>query len=243
MNYIELINHFWRMHRLREFSAHEAFLYFALLNECNLRNWQNPFACTTKSLCAATGMTEKTIASNRNKLKERGLIDFDPGRHNRAVPTYTLTCGNDCGNKYGNEYGNKYGNEESNIIKTETETKDLPPVREKAEREKEGVERGTEKGGTETTLPALHRCREALEADAPWLERLAALHCRGDTDGLRRLMDRFFTRLEAEGVTRKSPDDARSHFARWLALRPAHDKPLKHMQYGSTKKTKDYART
>ena len=41
----------------------------------------------------------------------------------------------------------------------------------------------------------------------------------------------------------KSPADARSHFARWLALRAAHDKPLKHMQYGSTKTKKDYART
>ena len=50
MNYIELINHFWRMHRLREFSAHEAFLYFALLNECNLRNWQNQVDYSTLSI-------------------------------------------------------------------------------------------------------------------------------------------------------------------------------------------------
>ena len=128
-----------------------------------------------------------------------------------------------------------------NIInKTETKT-ESPGGKAKVEREKEEVER--EKGlPADAPLP-LDRCRAALEADAPWAARLARLHCRGDTADLLRLMDRFFTRLEAEAVERKSPADARSHFARWLALRAAHDKPLKHMQYGSTKTKKDYART
>ena len=235
MNYIELINHFWRMHRLHEFSPKEAFLYFALLNECNLRSWQNPFACTNKSLCATTGMTEKAIIDVRKRLEERGMITCTAGVRGRKAPVYSLLYSDlNCQNESQN----------GNIInKTETKT-ESPGGKAGAEREK--GEKGKEKG--ESRLPAdaplpLDRCRAALEADAPWAARLARLHCRGDTADLLRLMDRFFTRLEAEAVERKSPADARSHFARWLALRAAHDKPLKHMQYGSTKTKKDYART
>lgn len=242
MNYIELINHFWRTHRLHEFSPNEAFLYFALLNECNLRSWQNPFSCTNKSLCATTGLCEKTIISIRGKLKERGLIDFNPGERNRTPPSYTLFYCNSESRMESRKVSRKVSN-----IKTETKT-ESPGREAKVEREKEEAEREKGKVERKKGLPAdaplpLDRCRAALEADAPWAARLARLHCRGDTGDLLRLMDRFFTRLEAEAVERKSPADARSHFARWLALRAAHDKPLKHMQYGSTKTKKDYART
>ena len=114
MNYIELINHFWRTHRLHEFSPKEAFLYFALLNECNLRSWQNPFACTNKSLCATTGMTEKAIIDVRKRLEERGMITCTAGVRGRKAPVYSLLYSDlNCQNESQN----------GNIInKTETKT-------------------------------------------------------------------------------------------------------------------------
>ena len=184
-------------------------------------------------------MTEKAIIDVRKRLEERGMITCTAGVRGRKAPVYSLLYSDlNCQNESQN----------GNII-NKTETKTESPGREaKVEREKGKVEREKEEVEREKGLPAdaplpLDRCRAALEADAPWAARLARLHCRGDTADLLRLMDRFFTRLEAEAVERKSPADARSHFARWLALRAAHDKPLKHMQYGSTKTKKDYART
>jgi hypothetical protein len=90
MNYIDLINQFWRMRRTARFSHSEADLYFYLLNEANGLRWQNPFPHPTKLLCASIGMSEKTLTEARNKLKQKGLIDFKEGSRNATTPVYTL---------------------------------------------------------------------------------------------------------------------------------------------------------
>ena len=54
MNYIELINNFWKKDMEFNFSDRETSLYFCLLNVSNSISWKNPFglsnAMTTAKL-------------------------------------------------------------------------------------------------------------------------------------------------------------------------------------------------
>lgn len=79
MTYIELLNSFWDSTRFNPCSSNEATMYFYLLHQCNIRRWINPFEFKTRDLELMLGLTRATISAIRNKLKQRGLIDFGKG--------------------------------------------------------------------------------------------------------------------------------------------------------------------
>ena len=79
MNYLTLINQFWQLRREVSFSSTEADLYYYLLNVANGLHWKNPFQQSNKLIEATLGVSEKTLISARNRLKQYGLIDFTPG--------------------------------------------------------------------------------------------------------------------------------------------------------------------
>lgn len=79
MTYIELLNSFWDSTRFNPCSSNEATMYFYLLHQCNIRRWINPFEFKTRDLELMLGFTRATITAIRNKLKQRGLIDFGKG--------------------------------------------------------------------------------------------------------------------------------------------------------------------
>lgn len=76
MTYIDLINHFWEAYRVKKFSDIDTAIYFFLLNECNIRRWLNPFELQTRNIEICIGVSRKTIGEARNRLKQRGIIDF-----------------------------------------------------------------------------------------------------------------------------------------------------------------------
>lgn len=90
MNYIELINLFWQIRRRVRLSSSEADLYYFLMQESNARQWENPFECTNGIICATIGFSEKTMIDARNRLKEKGLINFEAGQRRLRSPVYTL---------------------------------------------------------------------------------------------------------------------------------------------------------
>ena len=79
MTYLELLNSFWDSTRFNPCSSNEATMYFYLLHQCNIRRWINPFEFKTRDLELMLGLTRATISAIRNKLKQRGLIDFGKG--------------------------------------------------------------------------------------------------------------------------------------------------------------------
>lgn len=79
MTYIELLNNFWDSTRFNPCSSNEAAMYFYLLHQCNIRRWINPFELKTKDLELTLGISRTTIAALRNRLKQRGFIDFAKG--------------------------------------------------------------------------------------------------------------------------------------------------------------------
>lgn len=90
MTYIELINRFWKIQQTEDFSSNEVYLYFFLLNECNLRGWQNKFEYPNRKIVLATGMSEPTVIACRCRLQQKGLLQFEAGKRNAKSPVYYL---------------------------------------------------------------------------------------------------------------------------------------------------------
>jgi hypothetical protein len=90
MNYIELINQFWQIRRSKRITSLQADVYFTLLNECNLRGWENPFEVSNKLICATIGISEPSLIDSRNRLQQIGLIEFQNGKRNSQSPVYYL---------------------------------------------------------------------------------------------------------------------------------------------------------
>ena len=76
MNYIELINRFWNCSKERAFNPSDCMLYFYLLDTCNALHWKQPFGQSDRYLSMALGISVPTVREAKNRLKQRGLIDF-----------------------------------------------------------------------------------------------------------------------------------------------------------------------
>lgn len=79
MNYIELINHFWKERRRTRLTSTEADIYYFLMQESNIRGWENPLECSNALIAATIGVTEKTLIEARSRLQQKGLISFRAG--------------------------------------------------------------------------------------------------------------------------------------------------------------------
>ena len=66
-------------------------MYLYLLHQCNIRRWINPFEFKTRNLELRLGLSRTGIAALRNRLKQRGLIDFSEGKG--KAPAVYLICG------------------------------------------------------------------------------------------------------------------------------------------------------
>lgn len=71
--------------------------------------------------------------------------------------------------------------------------------------------------------PTLAECRDELRRNQTWLDQFGMNLRSGGHPGitqecLLQWLDRFFAKLQNEGVTRKSASDAQHHFANWLRI-------------------------
>ena len=71
--------------------------------------------------------------------------------------------------------------------------------------------------------PTLAECRDELRRNQPWLDQFgmnlrSGGHPEITQECLLQWLDRFFAKLQNEGVTRKSASDAQHHFANWLRI-------------------------
>lgn len=90
INYIELINNFWNIHKEECFSVTEIALYFYLLSVSNSLGWKNPFRHTNTFVVGVLGISEKTLYNARKKLQEAGLIEFKSGEFRGQYSQYYL---------------------------------------------------------------------------------------------------------------------------------------------------------
>ena len=131
MNYLKIILAFWQLRRSKRITSLQADLFFFLIQESSSRgegsDWENPFECSNKLICAGITISEDAITDARNRLKQLGLIDFTPGERNRKSPVYEILypfrTGNTADKVAGNNPGNTAGNNPNLIQRiNETET-------------------------------------------------------------------------------------------------------------------------
>lgn len=91
MNYIGLMNQMWRSAMKSPMPASEIALFAYLVNECNKRFWQMPFACSTTSISDDLRVSRQTVITAREHLVKRRLISFTEGKSRHLPSTYTLT--------------------------------------------------------------------------------------------------------------------------------------------------------
>ena len=71
--------------------ASEIDLFAYLVNECNKRFWQMPFACSTTRISDDLRVSRQTVITAREHLVKRRLISFTEGKSRHLPSTYTLT--------------------------------------------------------------------------------------------------------------------------------------------------------
>ena len=91
MNYIGLMNQMWRSAMISPMPASEIALFAYLVNECNKRFWQMPFACSTTRISDDLRVSRQTVITAREHLVKRRLISFTEGKSRHLPSTYTLT--------------------------------------------------------------------------------------------------------------------------------------------------------
>ncbi len=88
MNYIELINNFWRVDEQKGFNGNETRLYFFLLQLANRFFWEKEwFEYGDDKVKAYVGISSAVLRTARNNLKEALLIDFIAGGQGYRVKT------------------------------------------------------------------------------------------------------------------------------------------------------------
>ena len=87
----DYINRFWAEAERSPFNPTEVALYHYLLYEANRLRWEMPFACHTAILCVRLSTTKQNISKARQRLSERGLIEFQAGTGIRTPALYSLT--------------------------------------------------------------------------------------------------------------------------------------------------------
>ena len=90
MTYIGYLNRFWDAHEEYRFSATAIAFYVYLLNECNKRNWNMPFPCSTVVACDMLHVCKTALIAAREQLADAGLVNLTDGRSRYTPPKYTL---------------------------------------------------------------------------------------------------------------------------------------------------------
>lgn len=108
--------------------AQALFLELAAIN--NEEHWINVFRCPNGELCAALGISEKTLDGYRKELIAAGLIGYQSGKDKRTPSNYSLN-----GSSYDSSNGVLNGSKKE--YHTVTETPDLNKEESKSKSKKE----------------------------------------------------------------------------------------------------------
>ena len=95
MSIYDFLNLFWSKNEHNPCSPTEAALYFYLLFEANRQRWIMPFCCNTSIICFRLSTSKQNISNARDKLREKGLIDFVSGKGKGQPAQYTLLSSNE----------------------------------------------------------------------------------------------------------------------------------------------------
>ncbi len=230
--YIDLINRFWEADKADPLPPPDAKLYFFLLHECNMRRWQNPFELQTRYIETALNFTRKAIGIARERLRERGLIEYSKGSGSgKSSYTVYVSHGNAKGNtsvSYRNtnrhlcsptETQPKFvfpteTQKETQAFPTETQIGNTPIIRykDKDYNIDNDINIITDKEKTATTCNIF----DELKSQRMWAESICKKFS-VEPSRLPAVIDSFALHCECLGNRPPTLRDAKQYFFNWLA--------------------------
>lgn len=90
MDIYELHKRFWQISEILPITGDEALLYFYLVEQANIRGWVDTLELSTRTICMRLCMTNKKLCEVRNRLQQKGLIEFEEGNRRKATPKYSF---------------------------------------------------------------------------------------------------------------------------------------------------------
>lgn len=169
MNYIELINKFWKSHDENCFSTTEIALYFHLLDICNSCQWKNQFKRRNTKILADLCISYNTLKNARNRLAQFGLISFKSQNGNSNV-LYSLSKIDAQDNQPTNEVAAEV---QADVKQNKTKTKQK---KETVNTSTSGEVAKTWRTDFETYLSQAHQALEALTNDAAFVDERQKYH-------------------------------------------------------------------
>lgn len=128
MNYIELINRFWELDEIWQFSCCETRLYFYLLKVANRLGWENNWTHSDDKTAANVGVSNNSMKNARNRLIQAGLIAIKAGGKGfRDKTRYQILIPNEQPKIQPNTTPN-YEGKEQRVNKQKTKQKTITPV-------------------------------------------------------------------------------------------------------------------
>ena len=96
VNYVREINAFHRYANVNFLGSSERLLWFGLMDYINLHyasgsEWPGDFiSIPNKGILSHVPFGEDTLTEARSRLKQRGLIEYLPGKKNKEAPKYRI---------------------------------------------------------------------------------------------------------------------------------------------------------
>ena len=246
MNYIDLINHFWKLNKEHSFTPNEKAVYFALLYKWNDLHRKNPFNFSNDHLTGDSGMSVNAMKKCREVLKSKGLIDFNSG-DGRKINTVYVINNSVKGVTYGHLLGSlkvvtddtfnskKVSNKVSlnaTLIEKKVSPDDdyisklieerIPSIEEEKSEEKE-EEIFTQKNplplGTSSVYSSMSDVEFiCLNQSTIWHESMMKKFGIKNREEIKNWISEFFRKLENEVQDKRDLNDARSHCFRWINI-------------------------
>lgn len=202
MNYIELINRFWELDEIWQFTCCETRLYFYLVKTANRLGWVDNWIHSIDKLVGNVGVSKNSIKNARNRLSQAGLISFKEGGKGHGNKTRYQILTPKVDPKHDPKHDPKVDPKHDPLYnKTKTETKTI----------------SLSTGEQKVICSSLFEVMEKLLGDQGWIEPL----CMNNHKTLAEVHDLikvFFSELQAREDYHKEEREAKDHFAKWLNI-------------------------
>ena len=246
MNYIDLLNHFWKINKEYSFTPNEKAVYFALLYKWNDLHKKNPFNFSNDHLTGTSGMSVNAMKKAREVLQSKGLIDFNSGDGRKINTVYAI---NDIIKGVSNRhllssvkgFSDDTFNEEKVSIKvsvndTLTQKKVsrgddyiAKAIEESMQNVKTGEEGGKKEESFSQNLPvplgnsSVYSSMDDVETicltqSTIWLEHMTRKLSLKNLDVAKNWVAEFFDEQRAAGQDKRDLNDARSHCYSWVKI-------------------------
>lgn len=223
MGYIDVINNFWERHKEIVFQHIDTVLYLFLVNEWNLRGQPEWFGIETRYLEIAVPISRKSLVFSRERLRERGLIDYS-AKGGRGTTMYSVCVS--VGNTTGNT--NQFVFPEETLLETQTETQKkkpfppYPPIKKNIYSTPTSLNSDNDNiNDNDLRVPpgmevyGIGEIVARLKESGAWRESMMRTFGIGEAE-LDSWLDLYPDHCTTLGETRKTMNEAKRHFTNWL---------------------------